>query len=105
MEDWGSSVIRDSACCRIGSILCWLTRSERVNGSRRRSADRQPPDQKRWLAHAHRYALSLFAAHADAGVEGNARAIKAAPDFVATREEVLNMIWSMEEDIMAGGHG
>jgi taurine transport system ATP-binding protein len=42
---------------------------------------------------------------ADQGVEGNARAIKAAPDFVSTREEVLNMIWSMEEDIMAGGHG
>src|SRR5690606_4677953 len=42
---------------------------------------------------------------AEAGVEGDARAIKAGPEFVATREEVLNMIWAMEEDIMAGGHG
>jgi taurine transport system ATP-binding protein len=42
---------------------------------------------------------------AAAGVGGDARAIKAGPEFVATREEVLNMIWAMEEDIMAGGHG
>jgi taurine transport system ATP-binding protein len=42
---------------------------------------------------------------AEAGVAGDARAIKAGPEFVATREEVLNMIWAMEEDIMAGGHG
>ncbi len=42
---------------------------------------------------------------AEAGVTGEARRIKASPDFVATREEVLNMIWAMEEDIMAGGHG
>ncbi|WJY21483.1 ABC transporter ATP-binding protein [Fontisubflavum oceani] len=41
---------------------------------------------------------------ADQGVEGDAREIKAGPEFVENREEILNMIWSMEEDIMAGGH-
>ena len=29
-----------------------------------------------------------------------AREVKASPEFVATREEVLSMIWSMEEEIM-----
>ena len=29
-----------------------------------------------------------------------AREVKAGPDFVATREEVLSMIWNMEEEIM-----
>ena len=42
---------------------------------------------------------------AEQGVEGDAREIKAQPNFVETREEILNMIWSMEEDIMAGGDG
>ena len=42
---------------------------------------------------------------AEEGVEGDARAIKASPGFVEKREEILNMIWAMEEDIMAGGHG
>ena len=41
---------------------------------------------------------------ADQGVEGDAREIKAGHEFVENREEILNMIWSMEEDIMAGGH-
>lgn len=41
---------------------------------------------------------------ADMGVEGDARDIKAGAQFVETREEILNMIWSMEEEIMAGGH-
>ena len=40
---------------------------------------------------------------ADQGVEGDAREIKAGHEFVENREEILNMIWSMEEDIMAGG--
>ncbi|MFK8032789.1 MAG: taurine ABC transporter ATP-binding protein [Hyphomicrobiales bacterium] len=34
-----------------------------------------------------------------------AREIKASPEFVSTREEVLSMIWNMEEEIMGGGHG
>ena len=37
---------------------------------------------------------------ADQGVEGDARQIKAQRDFVAKREEILTMIWSMEEEIM-----
>ncbi|QBX99901.1 ABC transporter ATP-binding protein [Rhodophyticola sp. CCM32] len=41
---------------------------------------------------------------AEQGVQGDAREIKASPAFVEHREEILNMIWSMEEDIMAGGH-
>jgi taurine transport system ATP-binding protein len=39
---------------------------------------------------------------ADQGVDGDARKIKALPDFVAKREEILSMIWGMEEEIM--GH-
>ena len=31
------------------------------------------------------------------------RTIRASPDFVRTREEVLSMIWAMEEQIMGGG--
>jgi taurine transport system ATP-binding protein len=34
------------------------------------------------------------------GVDGDARKIKAQPDFVAKREEILTMIWGMEEEIM-----
>lgn len=33
----------------------------------------------------------------------NARDVKASPEFVAKREEVLSMIWEMEEEIMGGG--
>ena len=40
---------------------------------------------------------------ADQGVEGDARDIKVQPDFIATREEILTMIWEMEEEIMGGG--
>ena len=36
------------------------------------------------------------------GVAGNAREIKAQPDFVTAREEILSMIWEMEEEIMGG---
>ncbi len=38
---------------------------------------------------------------------GEARAIKASAEFVRTREEVLAMIWGMEEEIMGheGGSG
>ena len=39
---------------------------------------------------------------AEQGVEGDARAIKARPDFIETREEILSMIWEMEEEIMGG---
>ena len=39
---------------------------------------------------------------ADQGVEGDARAIKARPDFIEAREEILSMIWEMEEEIMGG---
>lgn len=34
------------------------------------------------------------------GVTGNSRDIKAQSDFIAVREEVLAMIWGMEEEIM-----
>ena len=44
------------------------------------------------------YALP-FAAQ---GVDGDARQIKARPDFITAREEILSMIWEMEEEIMSG---
>lgn len=34
------------------------------------------------------------------GVTGNSREIKAQSDFIAVREEILAMIWGMEEEIM-----
>ena len=37
---------------------------------------------------------------ADRGAEGDARKIKAEPDFISAREEILSMIWEMEEEIM-----
>ncbi len=37
---------------------------------------------------------------ADQGLSKDPRDIKAAPDFVRTREEILSMIWEMEEQIM-----
>ncbi|WP_027859601.1 ABC transporter ATP-binding protein [Marinobacterium jannaschii] len=37
---------------------------------------------------------------ADAGLHQNPREIKASPEFIATREEILTMIWEMEEEIM-----
>ena len=37
---------------------------------------------------------------AEQGVNGNGREIKAQSDFVGVREEILSMIWSMEEEIM-----
>ncbi len=40
---------------------------------------------------------------AERGLETDARDVKASPDFVEKREEVLSMIWEMEEQIM--GHG
>ena len=40
---------------------------------------------------------------AEQGVTGDARAIKTLPNFVAAREEILSMIWEMEEEIM-GDH-
>jgi taurine transport system ATP-binding protein len=36
-------------------------------------------------------------------LKAEARAVKASPEFVAVREEVLAMIWSMEEQIMGAG--
>ena len=39
---------------------------------------------------------------AEQGVEGDARAIKAQPAFIEAREEILSMIWEMEEEIMSG---
>ena len=39
---------------------------------------------------------------AEQGVEGDARAIKAQPAFIDAREEILSMIWEMEEEIMSG---
>ncbi len=37
---------------------------------------------------------------ADAGVDADLREIKKRPDFIATRDEVLSLIWGMEEEIM-----
>lgn len=37
---------------------------------------------------------------ADAGLTQDPREIKASPDFIARREEILSMIWQMEEQIM-----
>jgi taurine transport system ATP-binding protein len=37
---------------------------------------------------------------AEQGVTGNSREIKAQSDFIAVREEILAMIWGMEEEIM-----
>jgi taurine transport system ATP-binding protein len=37
---------------------------------------------------------------AEQGVTGNSREIKAQSDFIAVREEILAMIWDMEEEIM-----
>jgi taurine transport system ATP-binding protein len=36
---------------------------------------------------------------AERGLEGDARAVKASPEFVAARERVLTMIWEMEESL------
>lgn len=37
---------------------------------------------------------------ADAGLTQNPREIKASSEFIKTREEILSMIWEMEEEIM-----
>lgn len=37
---------------------------------------------------------------AEAGVDADLRAIKQRPDFAARREEILSLIWGMEEEIM-----
>ena len=37
---------------------------------------------------------------ASKGIDGDLREIKKTPDFVSTREEILTMIWDMEEEIM-----
>ncbi|MCB6179972.1 ABC transporter ATP-binding protein [Rhodobacter sp. Har01] len=37
---------------------------------------------------------------AEAGVDADLRAIKARPDFAAHRDEILSLIWGMEEEIM-----
>ena len=37
---------------------------------------------------------------AEAGLDQNPREVKASPDFIAKREEILSMIWEMEEEIM-----
>ncbi|MCE2481429.1 MAG: ABC transporter ATP-binding protein [Alphaproteobacteria bacterium] len=39
---------------------------------------------------------------ADQGVADDGRTIKAQPDFISAREEILSMIWEMEEEIMGG---
>lgn len=39
------------------------------------------------------------------GLGADPREIKAAPDFVAAREEILSMIWEMEEQIMGSAGG
>ena len=36
------------------------------------------------------------------GLEQDAREVKSKPDFVSKRDEILTMIWDMEEEIMAG---
>ena len=42
---------------------------------------------------------------ADRGLEENPRDIKASPDFTRYREEILSMIWEMEEEIMGRANG
>ena len=42
---------------------------------------------------------------ADRGLVESPRSIKAARDFIDVREEVLTMIWGMEEEIMGGAGG
>ena len=37
---------------------------------------------------------------AERGLSEDAREIKNSPEFVETREEILSMIWDMEEEIM-----
>ncbi len=37
---------------------------------------------------------------AEMGVEQNLRGVKKRPEFGRTREEILSMIWEMEEKIM-----
>jgi taurine transport system ATP-binding protein len=40
---------------------------------------------------------------AAAGLERDPRKVKSSPEFVAAREEILTMIWEMEEQVGAGG--
>jgi taurine transport system ATP-binding protein len=40
---------------------------------------------------------------AERGLTVSPREIKSTPEFVAKREEILSMIWNMEEEIMGGG--
>ncbi len=40
---------------------------------------------------------------AEAGLTQDPREIKASPDFINKREEILSMIWEMEEEIMGRG--
>ena len=40
---------------------------------------------------------------AERGLVESPRAIKASRDFIGVREEILSMIWEMEEEIMGGG--
>ena len=37
------------------------------------------------------------------GLAADPRAVKSSPDFVAAREEILSVIWEMEEQEKAGG--
>jgi len=39
---------------------------------------------------------------AELGVEADLRQVKKHPDFATKRDEILNMIWDMEEEIMGG---
>jgi len=40
---------------------------------------------------------------ADWGLEQDLREVKATPEFAENRDEILSMIWNMEEEIMGGG--
>jgi len=42
---------------------------------------------------------------ADLGVGADLREIKKHPDYAPTREEILSMIWNMEEEIMGRTEG
>ena len=42
---------------------------------------------------------------ADMGVGADLREIKKHPDYAPTREEILSMIWNMEEEIMGRTEG
>ena len=69
-------------------ILLWMFANEKEN-------DRQPDFAGPGRIHKE-YRLPF----ADLGVNADLREVKKHADYNSTREEILNMIWNMEEEIM-----